>query len=273
MKISEILLTEAVFNTDAAVDFIYDIAYKYYVDELKKWMNGKQIAPIGLRNVTFDSEELLRYINDPAIRRALALNPIRVAAGISDGGNIYSPRAKTVFISFNAVLHKMIYEALIHNRSFEEFLTQFDKRHHANITQELRGETVKGSIAHEISHWMTDTFHNQHISKLVMKAGAATNIGRRQDIMNKGEVNTYMTDYEIDAQVHAIRQLRRPHTQASWDLLTLDDLLDASPPMRTVVDDIARIDRSQLSRYFKLLLRRLHRERLLGKNMHKITRY
>jgi hypothetical protein len=76
---------------------------------------------------------------------------------------------------------------------------------------EITETNIKGSIYHELSHWLNDTLHNKAVSK---------NMPITQDKIDKlwsGDVN--FSDFEIDAQVHAIKQVKRNYKK-DFDKLT-----------------------------------------------------
>jgi hypothetical protein len=57
-------------------------------------------------------------------------------------------------------------------------------------------------------------FHNQHISKKLQKSKETHDIS----VLQK-HGTTLFTDYEIDAQVHALKQIKRNYKK-EWDNLT-----------------------------------------------------
>jgi hypothetical protein len=129
------------------------------------------------------------------------------------------------------------------------------------LTNELTAARLKGTIMHELSHWINDSIHNSHIRNRIKKtAGRDFNT-----VMNKGVERThqFLTDYELDAQIHAIIQYRNEN-RLKWDSLQLDELLSKMPfyfPLSTTVT------RQELKEWKRYILKRLAREGLLGKRM------
>lgn len=116
---------------------------------------------------------------------------------------------------------------------------------------------IKGSVAHELTHYVDDIFHNKHITKKVMTR-----------TVSKGSLdkNPFDTHIEIEAQVASIRQMKRKF-ETIWDTFSYQDIFSMHPSLsiREELSKAARI------RYDRLMVSRLNREGLLGKNMRDIT--
>lgn len=97
-------------------------------------------------------------------------------------------------------------------------------------------------------------------------------------ILNRNEADTYMTDYEMNATVHGIAQLKKDFPRLyggskeladqEWETITFKELLGIDPAIRTTYERIKHdLSPKDLMRWKKLLLSRLAREGLLGRRM------
>ena len=75
-------------------------------------------------------------------------------------------------------------------------------------------------------------------------------------------------DYEIDAQVHAIKQLKRDFNK-SWDFLSWHDIVQFKPSFDVIRNQLKQSTPKVQKDYFKRMTKRLNREKLLGKLMQK----
>jgi len=264
MRVSDIF--EATFNTDEIVDYIYDNVFADYIKKIQEWKNGKTTnEPVIISNKTFEPEKLSKEIKDPVFKKAMKENPIKIKAGVRDG-NYYYPTKHLISITFNDELYAMMNRYISANKSFMEFIGNLPLALRKNILTEVNGNKVKGSISHEISHWLDDTNNQKHITKMINVA-AGEQYHKQSKTFNRGEADQYMTDYEINAQTHALKQLKRSIGQEAWDKLTFNDLYAIEPSLRVNKERISKISPEALKRFVKLTLRRMHRENLLGKNM------
>ena len=121
---------------------------------------------------------------------------------------------------------------------------------------EFTEEKIKGSIHHELTHWIDDVFHNRHIEKRINKQVEL----QTRDI---GGIPVNATKMEIQGQIHNIKQLYNKYKN-NWDVLTFDDILNISPTLNTVNNSLPSNFKERWIRDLKI---RMNREGLLGKNM------
>jgi hypothetical protein len=207
-------------------------------------------------------DELSSKIKDEEFRKAVELNNIRVTVGVSDEGNIYYPTKQRMNLSFN----QGVMDLLKSHLSVDSIFALIKPSQLKNFKQELSGEVTKASIAHEISHWMDDTFHNYHLSSM---AGTPYMSGNaKYDRVMKGKENVGFTFYEINAQVHAIKQLIRRIPEEEWDNINhIEDIFDLYPTLNSIRTKSKTMSAIQYQQWLQDLLKRLSREGLLGKRM------
>lgn len=251
MKSKEFII-EATYELDEDVDLLYDRAFADIVDAIKLDSWKGNLPPEFLTTTA--------SLKSPDAIKAHRENPMKI---ITTDGNLYQPDTQTISISLNMQLLKIIenYGGL------KRAMDVIPRSQHTRLLADLTPERIKGSIHHELSHWLDDTFHNAHISKRVIRAVAADNAGnykKATKIMNQNKKDVGLTDYELNAQIHSIKQLKRAH-QDMWDLLSFDEMIDLNASLIHLRDKMK--EAGEYSKWKKLILKRLYREHLLGEEM------
>ena len=270
MKLKEILLTEATFNTDEVVDFVFEYSFKNFFDELNEYIKGRRIPsamPL-LPTKTITPDILAQNVRNETIQNAIDTNPVTIMTGLFNDGSWYSPVKQEIHVSFSLNAYKILKDFIDLGLSFKTIFEAgiIHQKDRPRFMHDVSGELVKSTIAHEVSHWLDDTYHNRHIHKRLRRAMSIPFEKREKalKIVRSGKSDINMTPFEIDAQVHSIKQARRKFTQQEWDQLTLRDLFNLYPSFYTISK---RLSFSERQEWRKLLISRLHREGLLGRNM------
>ena len=257
------LILEKTFNIGQDVDFIFNRFFKDDLVGIQRWLNGGDKHEV-TSSESIDSSEL----SSLHAKKAHKMNPITIY-NLFKKGNYYDPRGEFINLSINhnafGVLqnsHQITDPSGVKMRALNmvgdrarDFLLEFTPT------------KLKSSIYHELSHWMDDTFHNRHLRDLMNKAESTHDAGYEEQatsIVNYGHKNVGMTPYEIDAQIHAVKQLKRDVGKNVWDQLSFDQMLDMNVAVNSVRKAISDKDRVYWDRKLKS---RLHREKLLGKSM------
>jgi hypothetical protein len=133
---------------------------------------------------------------------------------------------------------------------------------------EFKDYRIKGSLHHELIHWIDDSIHDNFISKKLNVANA--NI-KNPKIVKKTfyqkRSRTANSPIEINAQIGAIKEIRNSMSQEEWDELSLTDMLFLHPSFVGIWNNATEEERIE----FKIaILKRLQREGLLGKNMRNV---
>lgn len=243
------LINERLMNVDDDVDYIYDTFFREDIDTLKE--TGV------ITSSMFDKYAITTHIlKSPLSQKAHAINPCEIE--INSGNNFYSPIKSLMGmgITNNALNYVMGFDGSLDSAS-EELFNDGQAIASRNIKYEFSESKIKGTIHHELAHWIDDTLHNQHIKNRAIKASEfGFGMTRKGLPINADKL-------EIQGQIHNIVQLKKEHQQ-NWDSLTFDDLVGLSPTLYNV--------NNQLSGDVKInwkrdLLKRMSREGLLGKNM------
>lgn len=257
-KVYEIL-TEKTFTISKDVAYIWKYGFGYRHDQLKKnnfKSTGQKIIDDIIKDgkpFTFKIIKSSELPSKEAIM-ASAKNPIEIHCGFYPNGSFYIPVEQKILISINAEVVRM----LLTN---EEWKVAGKRK--TLFYQELEAERIKSTIAHEVSHWLNDTLHNSNIKKILDKASELNN----KDIIKLGQKDVNMTYFEIDALVHGVKQLKM-HNKRKWDTFTTTDVFLKYTTLTHIVSGLYRTYGKEVSDIWqKMLLKRLSREKLLGKNM------
>lgn len=258
-------LLEYTYKIGKDVDLLYN---KYVKKELNNILNGKFSKD--LRNSYFSHKDYTynkttsNILQSKEGKQADELNHVKIEFGVNftTGTSYYDTFKKIVSISFNPfVVSNLIEYGGDINKIIDSLSDNIQKK---MIVNELTESRVKGSIYHELSHWISDTFHNYHITDIINKAQSKQSLKLQK--LGKGTVSE--TYYEIDALVHSIKQIKRNHRQ-EWDMLTLKEVGYYLPPLISSAINIYKQGGEKVfNDWQKEVIKRLDREKLLGKNMH-----
>lgn len=244
-------ITEKTFDINAEVDYLYDLFFKEYIDAF----DIDNPAPLPRTFGTILGPDFVEDMNNPDIEDAHDSIWLEEITTYSNRGNVYLPSdgEATINLSLPKPAHDAIKSGIVN---------QLNDRQRRSIMNEFTEARMKGSIMHELSHWLNDALHGRFLSKRVDRGITSTD---RLKTLNQGKSRThqFLTDYELDAQVHAIIQFRRKNARM-WERIDLDTALQKMPFYMPLYDTLSRAERKQWKRY---MYTRLARENLLGRQM------
>jgi hypothetical protein len=201
-------------------------------------------------NIVFDyikSSEL----SSEVCKKAHIKNPIKICGGV--GKNSFYVPSKFIFVS----LSSEAYYILTQNKDLANAPEKIIRR----LRRQLSVFNIKASIAHELTHWVDDSLFGV-FSKIL-------SISELQKLKQK---NVNMEYFEIQAQIHAISELKKIDNE--YNNFTLEDLFTYLPSLGAIGDELyQKYNKEILDIWLKLLLSRLSREKLLTKNMLNIIDY
>jgi hypothetical protein len=252
-------LTEKTFNIGKDVDFIYNKFFKKRIDRFRK--DDNNLPALGFYGRLYSGELLSK-----TSKKAHNNNPVDIDCGAFPEGSFYRPVEKQIYISLNF--------SAIEFYDRKESLSTNDKR---AIENELTEHRIKSTIYHELSHWISDSLYNKYIYTMIARAKniSETDPNGRDKILKllkQGGLSIHTTNYEVDAQIHAIKQLKRTFRKG-WDYFTFKDLLFKIPSLRMIAKDLYSLGDDVYKEWMKDLTKRMHREKLLGKNMREFPKY
>ena len=251
MKTFKEFLLEKTFNIGKDVDLIYNKIYKKFVTKLNKnqW-DGTFPNQIKLSSSMLSSRDA---------KKAHVINPISVI-GFNGGQNTYNPVLKKISLNINSSALNVLSAP---NYNIEDGAKLLGDRSGV-WRDDISEKRIKGTIYHELSHWIDDTLHNSHIEKMLIHSSEVAP-RYKQKVRNQGAKGENTSYYEINAQVHALKQMKRSVGKEVYDSWTWDDLIKKSSAIETMM--ISAKKYGDYERWKKDLLKRLSREKLLGKKM------
>lgn len=263
MKFSN-YLNEKTFAIGKDVDLIYNLYLKEAINLYKKttiidFMHYITSSKRGkAKGEYIFGETTTEILKSKQCQKAHKLNPCTIQVGVFGDGNFYSPVRKIISISLNVYALQLLLKC-----SNKEELKKsiIDPNQRKMFESEFTGTALKATIYHELSHWLNDTFHNYNISNKIHLA----KIKEDPSVLKKSGYSNF-TDFEIDAQIHAIKQLKRKYNK-TWDDLTWTDIMLLKPSFSVIKTQLKSSSKKVRDEYMKNMYKRLNREKLLGKNM------
>jgi len=236
-------LNERLMNINDDVDLIYNDFFKNDIDKLNK---TRIITPDMFEMNTLSTN----YLISPLSKKTNKINPCDII--INHQNNFYNPILNKISITVNknAINFVNYYDGKI-----DLAIRNLNDNKKINFKREFTESKIKGSIHHELVHWVDDTLHNNHISNK-LKIASELNVRPNQSKID-------LSNYEIQSQIHNIVQLKRLH-EDEWDTISFDDMLKLSPLLNIINN---RLSDSDNKKWKRKLLSRMFRENLLGKNM------
>lgn len=238
-------LNERLMNVDDDVEMIYN---KYFEEDIDKLRAIGYITPSLFSKSELNTSDLI----SPLSKKVHKINPCHIF--INRYHNFYDPLQNVISFSINHNAINLInhFDNNI-NKAYNSLGSDEKKR----FMNEFNPSKIKGSIHHELTHWIDDTLHNRHIKNRSAKADETGS-----DMSRKG-IPIQADKVEIQGQIHNIFQLKKEFKDI-WDELTFENLINLSTTL-AVIDKKLKGDIN--TKWRKDLKKRMHREGLLGKNM------
>lgn len=264
MGLNETLITEKLTDIDDDVDFIYDAFFKRDIDRIKE--TGRVTRDM-FKEYTIDSSMLK---SDLAVK-ANDLVPVVITINKRYSHNVdnfFDFQKNIVGIS---IRHDAVEIALEFGGDIEEAANNIakDEMNRSHFKQEFTEEKIKGSIHHELVHWIDNTLNKGSVKTSKYRYNDAVKKQKMRQNTPGSAGETYVTDINFDyterqAQIHNIKQLYNKYKD-SWDELTFNDLLNYSPVLGSVY---RRLKPDLRDKWIRFTKQRMYREGLLGKKMY-----
>ncbi len=244
-ELSGEVLSEKLASVDDDVEMLYA---KYFEKDIKELERTGVITD----EMFLPAETNTAMLRSPEAVEANNLNMCII--NINSGSNFYFPDRNMISISININAIDYVKQ---HDGNLKRAIDYLDDEMHIrNLSVDFTEERVKGTIHHELAHWIDDTMHNSHIKNSLRKARES---GQKQLF----SIPVNASKMEIHAQMHNIKQLHNKYS-SSWDTLSFMDMINLSPPLIIVH---SQLPDSVKKTWIRDLKTRMHREGLLGKNM------
>jgi len=130
---------------------------------------------------------------------------------------------------------------------------------------EITEAKVKATITHELSHWIADSMFGFQITKLVDLAMELNSA----EVLKLHKQDVDLTYFEVDAIIHGIKAVKSKVGNKKWDTLTFEQVGELYTSLWAVITKLEKYGRDVVAIYKKTILKRMFREKLLGKNMRK----
>jgi hypothetical protein len=235
-------IVEKLTDVDDDVDLIYDLFFKKDIEEIEK-------TGIITKSMFKYSES-----NTSILKSTESINGHQIAPCtiiINKQLNGYDPINKIIYISVNL---NAVDIALEDSGDIGKAASWMENK--TSFLREFTKEKIKGSIHHELVHWLDDTFHSGHIRKRIERQlGAGTR--------NLGGKSVNSEKFEIQAQIHNIKQLYNSFRD-TWDSMSFTQMISLSPPLSNICRSLRG---DELKKWRRDLKTRMAREGLLGKQM------
>lgn len=255
-------LHERMYDVVSDVDMIYDKFFKAYVDDLEAVS-----VDSSFRRQLYDENPitigslLSSEFTDMDCLKAHLTNPITLTCGIGlKNGSFYNPTRQIIQISVQS--HAILYQ-INPNR-----YSHLNKQMITSLSNEFTEGRIKGTIDHELTHWVDDTLNNGFLSKIIYQA----NEFNKPELLLLGKEDVNLTYFEIQGQMGNIRQAQRKNAER-WDSMTLHDLFEIIPPLMAIYNRVSQKYSSKIVYLWQRhLIQRMNRENLLGKSMRKFIK-
>ena len=245
----ESLLNERLMDVSEDVDNIYE---KYFMADCEIMRDTGMLESDMFDRSEFSTSDL----TSPLALKAHALNPCTILINVRN--NFYNPNKNIISLGINKSATNFIkdngYSLLKAQQRLINDGSQVDAK---RLRGEFNYSRVKGSIHHELVHWIDDTLNNRHIRKAVDISSK-----KNSTIDSKGRAR-YLQPMEIQALIHNIVQLNREY-KSTWDELSFEEMINSSASLSSTMGGFSQ---SQKAEWKKVMINRMNREGLLGKNM------
>ena len=242
----ENLIMEGIFNIDDDVDLIFD---NFFRNDLEKLFKTRELESDMFKYGTTDTS----ILNNPLCIEANEKNPCVIK--INNGNNSYLPNHGMLYISISKAALEFIKKF---NGNLDSALLNLDEVDHVKFKSDLTEERIKGSIHHELAHWLDDTFHKKRLKRAVDR------FSLKGKAVGKNNMPIDADKLEIQAQIHNIHQTKRKYGDI-WDELTFNEMMLKTPIIKVVY---SMLPSKYRDRWIRDLKSRMYREGLLGKKMY-----
>lgn len=248
---------KVVEGIDKDVDYIYEF-YEKDINEIKKTGILKEDMFNYFQIKTSDLKSKIS-------KECHSKNPCEIHINHNlkldgkDLGNFYTPKETNIFPNkdigiIGITIHKYAKHLVLAEGDGDIKVSEFMFK---GISREFEEYKIKGTIRHELSHWIDDTLNNRYLTK-ILKGKYLNNIAKKKKVDN---VNALF--FEIQAIVQNIYQLKKEFNDV-WDDLTFDEMVDKLPPLSNIKSNMTPTTYKKWKRKLK---EKMWKSNLLGKKM------
>ena len=277
-------LKEKVYIIEKDVNFIYNKAYKKFIQDFKnKKISINRFEQLLQNfNIEIEGEDL----KTKDCINAQKINPVIVLCTLSPEikSSYYDAIVKReeypiVVVPDINLLHALITSdynidsIMVDKFKLDKNVDKYKNEIHYRNTE----LNIKQRIAHELNHWIDDTSHGRFLMNRQLKAKEIEDSPILDDkakeklikkIMSQNKELVVLSDTEANSIIQQIQTIKDNVSEKEWDNLSLEDLFVRSGSLYSLAKNIRdTIGLSGFNSWQKDLIRRLDREKLLGDNM------
>lgn len=229
--------------------------------------NWNSINSNFFRKNSFKSEILIDRANDFIFNSidcqiAKSQIPIQINFGLLRSNVMYPPLSNVdqnspyvINFGFSIFRLKEVKTIIVENNlngiiSFDDFKKYMPIQNYNEFVLYFSKNRLQNSLTHELTHWLDDFHHNESIRKAAL-------------------ISKFNGKIEINAQIHVISMLKL-RNKSSWDNINIFDLLNLDQSLKDTYRKLSSINKKESIKWLKSLMKRMYREKLLGKKMNYI---
>ena len=260
-------LYEKTLDVHKDSELIYNKVFDKFISDLinKKFSNNYLLDFQRENDIMLYKTTTKELISKDCVRANSLLESNLYVGIFTDGSRVdfdLDNYTSDIYLSLNYDVFKELY---LNGFNLERARNIFSN---IDITTVLSKSSIKATISHELSHWVSNILYNQHI---VNKHRGF--IDRQRTKPNSNPKFSKISDksyFEIDAQIHGIELLKQDwlSNRKNWNSLSIDDLFNLYQPLKFMsINLIKEFGKDAEKNWRKELYKRMSRENLLGKNM------
>jgi len=261
-------LDEYTYRIQRDVDDIYKKYFKNVVHDLQTSDKPMmEIVKKHAQTVSSDSDIMFGKISSSQLvskdcKEANSVNGVAIKCGIFlKRSSNYNPGNLMITINLAPSLFGYLFSYLDYKISFMDAIEKnLNKSEQQRALNDISENRVKGTIAHELTHWISDSLNNRHITNMIKRASASEYQAMGKRIVTQGHIDVAATDYETNAQIANIKQIYRKYKK-DWKTFSLLDIISLNVSLMAVANVfIQHNNTSETKGWLQYLMKRLERE-------------
>lgn len=273
MKLTALL--ERTLNFEKDVDNIFNVFFRPIIVKLsRKEISETEFAWEINNEITVSSDEMVQrnIIESPTLRNAAKVIPVTFKFHTPNLPAIgrYDTSTKTLYFTFAQQNVLDLLSEINFDFGYEGAVSDHTKN---ELVRFMRGESVKEMINHELTHWVDDVRSGGALSSQIQRARSPkgqpptkSNL-HAYNLASGGHQNINLGPAEINAIVNGIAEIRNKTLRDVWDDITFDQLIDNSQALSAIQAHLQSDQPDEYQKWRNLIVKRMARENLLGRNM------
>lgn len=276
MILLKTLLNESTFNLNRDVDYIYrEGGIQKFVKSFQSNTEWWKKMFVSYRHAPAGSVGIIRFgrqidgteLPSKLIRKYAELRPLVIKCGLSQSP-FYQPAEGSNHPDYDLIVITPNVDVIQLSYDYADPANLLPSNARTMFSNEVTEHRPKSAIYHELAHWLDDVTRNRHLEKMLSHASELS----RPDLLRLGKKDVNMTYFEIEGQIHSLKQLKRSFAK-EWDSFTLNDIFVRYTALAHIyLTILSKYGKDVVDIWQRNLVKRMHREGLLGKNMRRFVR-